>query len=192
MKRWSFILIIACLLLILGCSGKAESIPGEPDTTPPATEAPTSPTEPMPPTQTPPVQEEKASSLLLIQVNLRQQQIAAPSAERLEQMKTMGMRTEPINVQRIFIYLAEKLDASQVEELQGLGITLYLDSWIPPVGNHPYGFMLADMPVDKLSDMAGKDYVIRLETAEQQAFPQGGAGPDGGKTEPLQKIAPVE
>ena len=46
--------------------------------------------------------------------------------------------------------------------------------------------MLADMPVDKLSDLASKDYVIRLETAEQQAFPQGGAGPGGG--EPLQKI----
>jgi hypothetical protein len=56
--------------------------------------------------------------------------------------------------------------------LTGLGITIYPDSWIPPLANHPNGFVLADMPVDKLDALAAKDYVIKLDTAEQQLQPQ--------------------
>ena len=110
---------------------------------------------------------EKVSSLLHVQVNLRKQQIAEPTQERLEMMKGMGMRMDNLKIQRIFIHLTEELNQSQVEELESMGLTLYLDSWIPPVGVHPTGFVLADMPIDKLEEVAKKDYVIRLDTAEQ-------------------------
>lgn len=114
----------------------------------------------------------KASSTLLLQVALRQGQTANPTTERLTQMQSMGMRTETIGIQRIFIYLSQQLTATQADELQSLGITLYLDSWIPPVGNHPTGFMLADMPIDKLETLAAKDYIVRLDTAETRVEPQ--------------------
>jgi hypothetical protein len=158
------------LLLLPGCSSEAGPTP---------TEEPTSP-----------VLEEKASSLLLLQIELRQQQIADPNAERLERMKAMGMRVEPIDTQRIFIYLSQELGKAQAEELEGLGITLYPDSWIPPVGSHTAGFLLADMPVDKLNNLASKDYVVRLDTAEQQLQPQDGNMPGGG--EPPQEAEPAE
>ena len=87
-------------------------------------------------------------------------------------MQTMGMRTDYLGTQRIFIYLAQQLTPAQITELTGLGITVYPDSWIPPVGNHPTGFVLADMPVDKLDELAAEDFVIRLDTAEQQLQPQ--------------------
>jgi hypothetical protein len=114
----------------------------------------------------------KASSTLLAQVALRQQQLASPTAERLAQMQSMGMKTENFGIQRIYIYLSQQLTARQGDELRALGITLYLDSWIPPVGNHPIGFMLADMPVDKLDALAAKDYVVKLDTAETKSEPQ--------------------
>jgi hypothetical protein len=114
----------------------------------------------------------KASSALLVQVALRQQQQATPTAERLQQMQTLGMRTDYLGTQRIFIYLAQQLTPAQITELTGLGITIYPDSWIPPLANHPNGFVLADMPVDKLDALAAKDYVIKLDTAEQQLQPQ--------------------
>jgi len=114
---------------------------------------------------------EKASSLLLMQVDLRKEQMAEPTAERLRQMQAMGMRTEDLASQRIFIHLSQQLTQSQLQELQDLGITVYVDSWIPPVGAHPTGFMLADMPIDKLYDLAARDYVIRLNTAEQVLEP---------------------
>jgi hypothetical protein len=109
----------------------------------------------------------KASALLLLQIDLREQQLAAPTLERLEQMKAMGMRTENLGVQRIFIHLVQEPTPSQIDELQTMGITLYLDSWIPAVGEHPTGFLVADMPIDKLDELADKYYVVRLDTAEQ-------------------------
>jgi hypothetical protein len=113
----------------------------------------------------------KVSGLLHLQIELRRMQIADPKEERLEQMKALGMRVEDLDTQSIFIYFAEEPTAVQVKELQDLGINLYLDSWIPPVGNHSGGFMLADMPIDKLDELASTSYVEKLDTAERLQEP---------------------
>lgn len=120
---------------------------------------------------------EKISSELLAQINLRREQIARPTSDRLELMKSMGMRVDNLEIQRIFIHLSQKLNASQIGELEAMSITLYLDSWIPPVGNHPTGFLLADVPIDKIEELAERDYVVRLDTAEHQLEPQTGSQP---------------
>jgi len=87
-------------------------------------------------------------------------------------MQSMGMKTDTVGIQQIYIYLSQPLTTSQADELRTLGIILYLDSWIPPVGNHSTGLMLADMPVNKLDMLAAKNYVIKLDTAETKAEPQ--------------------
>jgi hypothetical protein len=115
---------------------------------------------------------EKASTQLIQQVELRKQQIANPTTERLQLMKDLGMNVENLDMQRVVIYMKNKPDTHQSEELQNMGMTLYLDSWIPPVGAHPDGYFLADMPVDKLHDLADKTYVVRLDTGERQLEPQ--------------------
>ncbi len=120
---------------------------------------------------------EKVSSQLLAQVTLRREQVAEPSSDRLELMKNMGMRVDKLEIQKIFIHLKQAPDTSQREELESMGITLYLDSWIPPVGAHPTGFLIADMPVDKLEELAEKAYVVRLDTAERTLEPQNGIKP---------------
>jgi hypothetical protein len=113
----------------------------------------------------------KASALLLLQIDLREQQLADPTPERLEQMKSMGMRTEDLQMQRIFIHLAQEPTAGQIDELEAMGITPYPDSWIPSAEGHPAGFMVADMPIDKLDELVSKDYVVQLDTAEQVLEP---------------------
>ncbi len=120
---------------------------------------------------------EKVSSQLREQINLRNEQIANPAADRLELMKSIGMRVDDLEIQRTFIHLSQELNPSQIEELEVMGIVLYLDSWIPPVGAHPTGFMLAEMPIDRLEELAAKGYVVRLDTAEQQVKPQNGRQP---------------
>lgn len=122
----------------------------------------------------------KVSSELLAQVNLRKEQLAGPTQERLELMENMGMKVDNLEIQRIFIHLEQALTPSQIEELEAMGITLDLDSWIPPVGAHPTGFLTADMPVDKLESLAEKDYVVRLDTAERMLQPQNGMKPQSG------------
>jgi len=112
--------------------------------------------------------DEKVSGQLLVQVNLRKEQIAKPTSDRLEIMKNMGMRIDNLEIQMIFIHLNQELNTSQIEELEAMNIRLYPESWIPPVGAHLTGFILAEMPVNKLEALAEKDYVVRLDTAELQ------------------------
>ena len=120
---------------------------------------------------------EKVSSQLLAQVELRKEQIAEPTADRLQLMNNMGMKVDNLEIQRVFIHLAQELNVSQIEELESMSIVVYGDSWIPPVGAHPTGFILADMPIDKLKALTQKDYVVRLDTAERQLEPQAGSQP---------------
>lgn len=120
---------------------------------------------------------DKVSSTLLAQVNLRKEQIVEPTPDRLEIMKAMGMKKDNLEIQPVFIHPAQELSQPQVAGLKTMGITPYLDSWIPPVGAHPTGFLVADMPVDQLEALAGKNYVVRLDTAERQLEPQPGGQP---------------
>jgi len=73
---------------------------------------------------------------------------------------------------KVFIYLDAKPDAARTAELATLGITEYPDSWIPPVGSHPRGFITADVPVGQVDVLAGKDYVVKLDSAEAVFYPQ--------------------
>ena len=58
------------------------------------------------------------------------------------------------------------------DAMEEMGITLYLDSWVPPVGIAPTGFLLADIPVSVLDQLAGRDFVVKLDTAEDLIIPQ--------------------
>ena len=118
---------------------------------------------------------EKINSLLLTQINLKKEQTDNPTDERLNTMRQMGMMVDNLEKQRIFIHLERELNDAQVKELQNMGLTLYLDSWIPPVGAHPTGYIIADMPINVLEELAEVDYIVRLDTAEQQLQPQAGS-----------------
>jgi hypothetical protein len=113
----------------------------------------------------------KATSRLLLQINLRRQQLADPTPERLEQMQAMGMNTADLAIQRIFIHFIQEPTAEQLKELESMGITPYPDSWISSSGGPSAGFMVADMPIDRLDELAGKAYIVRLDSAEQELEP---------------------
>jgi len=115
----------------------------------------------------------KISSLLSLQVDAKVRcQQALLTAEELSMMEAVGIRTENLDVQRVFIHFAQEPTVQQIEELEAMGITPYPDSWIPPVGEYPTGFIAADMPVDRLGELAGKAYIEWLDTAEQMLEPQ--------------------
>src|SRR3990167_6552688 len=87
--------------------------------------------------------------------------------------KEMGMKVleAEIDKQMVFIHVKRKLTQSRIASLKKLGVTVYEDTWIPPLKNHPTGFVIASMPVDRLYDLARKTFVLRLETAEQLLTP---------------------
>ena len=114
----------------------------------------------------------KASSLLSLQIGTKIRCRQTPlTADELTMMKAKGMKTKNLGMQRIFVYFAQEPTPAQINELKAMGIIPYPESWIPPVDEYPTGFIVADMPIDKLSELAGKDYVARLDTAEQRLKP---------------------
>ena len=115
----------------------------------------------------------KISALLSLQIGtkLRCQQ-TPPTADELNMLEAQGINTASMNVQRVFIHLVEEPKAQQIDEFEALGVIPYPDFWIPPVGEYPTGFIVADMPVDKLSELAAIGYVVQLDTAEQMLEPQ--------------------
>lgn len=115
----------------------------------------------------------KVTPALINQIELRQQQIKQPTAQRLDQMQSMGMNVTILNIQRVFIHMTDLPNVAQVQDMRSLGLAVYMDSWIPPSGNSPTGFLLAEMPVGVLTDLASRDYVVKLETAERLSQPQG-------------------
>ncbi len=92
---------------------------------------------------------------------------ASSSQGLVDILQSAGIVVEELNKQRVFIYLTQEPSQTQVAEFEDMGITMYRDSWIPPVGDHPAGFVLADIPIDQLENLALKDYVVRLDTAER-------------------------
>jgi len=93
----------------------------------------------------------KISGLLKLQLEAKLHALEAKPFEEdhvdiLQAMQADGAEVINLNKQRIFIHASEELSQSQIEELEDMGLTLYLDSWIPPVNNHATGFIIADMP----------------------------------------------
>ncbi|MFC2005263.1 S8 family serine peptidase, partial [Chloroflexota bacterium] len=133
-----------------------------------------------------PVSATKISSLLALQVQAKLSAVKAggvPStlessqqAGQFDILQMPGMILEDLSNQQIFIHFTEEPTQSQIAELEADNVTLHLDSWIPPLANHPTGFIIADMPVDKLETLAEKGYVVRLETGERLLEPQNDLG----------------
>ncbi len=115
---------------------------------------------------------DKASVQLLEETDLRLEQIEEPTSARLDDMIRRGMNADNPGIQRVFIYFDHNMTSVQSDELTNLGITLYPDSWMPPAGSNPNGFLIADVPVDKLDELAAKTYVIKLDSAETSRKPQ--------------------
>ncbi|MDV2990132.1 MAG: hypothetical protein P3T54_08295 [Dehalogenimonas sp.] len=118
----------------------------------------------------------KSSETLLQEINLRLEQLEKPSEDRYKTMSELGLNLDDLSIQRVFIYLNDLPTLTQQQELESLGITLYLNSWIPPVGVHPAGFLIAKVPVENIDELAAKDYVIKLDSAERESEPHSKPG----------------
>jgi len=116
--------------------------------------------------------EKKISGLLQLQIQLRKSYREKPTSERIKAMQRMGIKTAEIDKQLVYIHLKRKLSPSRIASLKEIVVIVYEDSWVPPLENHPTGYVTASMPIDRLYDVAKKPFIIRLETAEQVLLPK--------------------
>ncbi|MBI2472881.1 MAG: S8 family serine peptidase [Planctomycetes bacterium] len=116
--------------------------------------------------------EKKIGGLLQLQIQLRKSYREQPTSERIKAMQRMGIKTAEIDKQLVYIHVKRKLNSTNIASLNKIGVTVYEDSWIPPLENHPTGYVTASMPIDRLHDVARKPFIIRLETAEKVLLPK--------------------
>ncbi|MBN2772698.1 MAG: S8 family serine peptidase, partial [Prolixibacteraceae bacterium] len=67
----------------------------------------------------------------------------------------------------VVIYFSSFPNENQKKQLSDLGITCYYETWTPPVGSHPYGFIIASLPVNKLNTALALPFIKKMDTAEK-------------------------
>lgn len=123
----------------------------------------------------------KVSSLLALRVKLKTQDSAQANNKPQGNLTLPGGDIQAagdltqINTEKVFLYFTQQPTDTQLKELTAQGVTAYPDSWMPPVGSFKTGFILADMPVDKLGALDAKSYITQIDTAEETSFPQNDA-----------------
>lgn len=73
---------------------------------------------------------------------------------------------------KVVLYLKVYPSIEQLNTFQSLGLECDVDSWTPPIFDHPYGFIFANLPVSKLIDVLTLDFVKKIDDAEQLSLPQ--------------------
>jgi Tol biopolymer transport system component/subtilisin family serine protease len=132
--------------------------------------------------------ENKVSSLLSMHIKLKETQAAHTYQSNMQPFGADSMLTTEntlINQERVFLHFAAPPTPTQIHDLNSLGVTVYPDSWIPPVNNFKTGFVLADMPLYKLDALAAKSYIVTLDTAEQKLSPQNDLAREAMNVEPV-------
>jgi subtilisin family serine protease len=120
------------------------------------------------------IQGSKISSFLAFRIEMKKQmkqseesRVEMPSAD----IQSLGEMTRLGN-EKVFIYFTKPPTTKQVNELGALGVEVYPDSWIPPIGDFPTGFVLADIPIENIDSVAARNYIHRIDSAEQLSEPQ--------------------
>ncbi len=117
------------------------------------------------------VYSKKISPLLAAQLDIKQSHLADPLNFSLDKFANLGIRSNYPDRQRVYLFFREYPSDPLISELESLDGKIILDSWIPALENHPYGFILAEFPITQINTLARKEYIFRLETAERLLFP---------------------
>lgn len=72
-------------------------------------------------------------------------------------------------VQKIFVYLSSEPSSDQKEELNNLALKCDWDSWIPPAGNHPFGFLTVEIKIDSFEQVLCLEWIKKIDTAERES-----------------------
>ncbi len=87
-----------------------------------------------------------------------------------------GPQNEEQPREKVVIYFETYPSGEQITSLEALDISCFLESWTPPLPNHPYGFILAELPTNRLVEALSLSFIKKMDTAEYENFPQNNAG----------------
>ena len=83
-------------------------------------------------------------------------------------LRQYGLSANPNQRLKVWLYFDRFPSASQIASLEQPDIRLYPGTWIPPVGAHQWGFMLAEAPANRLKETVAQGLVKRAAAAYRQ------------------------
>jgi subtilisin family serine protease len=115
----------------------------------------------------------KMEGFLQAQLSAKMKFLEDGSRSELDLMvkNRVGVDDSDPSRQRVFLHFRSFPGPAELSELKGLDVKVYQDTWIPPLENHPTGFMIADLSVSRALEVAGLDYIVRMSSAEKLRFP---------------------
>ena len=75
----------------------------------------------------------------------------------------------------VVVYMLDVPSGANLKVLEKMGVTIYPETWTPPVGKHPWGFVLAKLPPLKHADVLALPFIKRMDSAERILQPQNNA-----------------
>jgi subtilisin family serine protease len=121
------------------------------------------------------------SSESIIESDLVSKVASSEVFEQLREKKYLkqlnpGMEDEKLDNILLTIYFNEKPATSELNSIENIGVEFFIESWIPAMQNHPYGFMIAKVPVDKVNILLTDNSVIKVGSAETLLEPNNNQG----------------
>ena len=121
----------------------------------------------------------KQSDLISVPLELENKILSGKLIQNISEKKFLyeeGLLLIEEATEQVVIYVAEYPSAEQIASLELLNIDCYLDIWTSPLPNHPYGFFIAEIPVDKFIETLSLGFIKKVDTAEYENFPHNNAG----------------
>lgn len=79
----------------------------------------------------------------------------------------------PTDKTNLVLYFDHELSDDEIRQIEQLGVTVYKDSWIPPVGDHPWHTYPARCKVEDICKLIGLDSLKRVDSGEgPESYPQ--------------------
>lgn len=118
----------------------------------------------------------KISGSLKAQILQRQAYLQAPSPETYKVLEIQGLTSRPVES----LILDLRLDAYPAGELaarlEALGVRLYEETWIAPFGGHVTGQLFAEVPLERVYELAAIPEVRELRSGQKVHYPHNNLG----------------
>lgn len=102
--------------------------------------------------------------------------ILVKSVSDKEYMHKMKMINDNERNVMVVIYFDHYPKNSELETLKNLGLECFIETWTPPLPNHPYGFIHARMPSNQLNNTLSLPFVLKMDSGEYVSFPNNNTG----------------
>lgn len=117
--------------------------------------------------------------ILILPLEVEQKILSGKLIQNISEKRYLlerGLITPQQAKEQVVIYVDQYPTAEQVNALTNLNINCFLEIWTPTLKNHPYGFFLAEVPIEKFTQALALNFIKKIDTAEYENFPHNNYG----------------